>query len=116
MNEPRKSARVKDLQFIPTTQAELKIATDPDGIRSVLPRSPRNLDVLVQRNIAIGKFDLEYAFALQKQENLEKLHKKIAKSIADGSAVHVSDLEAMPILHAKIGRFGVKIVECLLIR
>ena len=107
----KKSIGGNDPVYIPTSPAELKIATEPEGIGAILPQTPTNLKALQKRINSIQKFDIEYAFALKKAEQLDKLQKEIEKAIATGKPVSMSDYESLPLLRAKVGKFGMKMVK-----
>jgi len=109
----KKKSENIDVIYIPTSPAELKIATEPDGIGAILPRTPASLSALLQRIKNTQLFDIEYSFALKKIENLKKLQGEIEKSISNGKPIQMSDYESLPLLRAKVGKFGVKLVESL---
>jgi len=106
----KKSLDDKPKPIIPTSDAELRLAQN--GICSLLPRSTGNLKILLQQINTTGRFDIELADYLRRQEGIQKFVFDLARSIQTGKPVDISNAD-LPLLKRNFGKFSNSVVEIL---
>ena len=82
-----------------------QIRYSQDGLIAVLPKTSKNLDLLLANMEKTGNFDLEFCYSLRQRESLEGLAGEIKNSIMSGTGVEANDAVNLPIFPRMIPNF-----------